>query len=98
MIESHIPWWPLRSCDAGDSRCRAEKIVLPLVFAVVLKLLLQPALRVLERLRHPAIGGGAALLILALFGTIVGLGTAISGPARTWAAKLPEGIPRLGSD
>ena len=23
------------------------------------------------------------------------MGTAISGPARTWAAKLPEGIPRL---
>jgi predicted PurR-regulated permease PerM len=37
----------------------------------------------------------ALLLILALLGTIVGLGTAISGPARTWAAKLPEGIPRL---
>ena len=37
----------------------------------------------------------ALLLILALFGTIVGLGTAISGPARTWAAKLPEGLPRL---
>src|ERR1700751_3226390 len=37
----------------------------------------------------------ALLLILALFGTIVGLGTAISGPAGTWAAKLPEGIPRL---
>ena len=36
-----------------------------------------------------------AAAILALFGTIVGLGTAISGPARTWAAKLPEGIPRL---
>src|ERR1044071_1699558 len=26
---------------------------------------------------------------------VAGLGTAISGPARTWAAKLPEGIPRL---
>jgi predicted PurR-regulated permease PerM len=37
----------------------------------------------------------ALLLILALFGTVVGLGTAISGPAGTWAAKLPEGIPRL---
>jgi predicted PurR-regulated permease PerM len=37
----------------------------------------------------------ALLLILALFGTVVGLGTAISSPARTWAAKLPEGIPRL---
>jgi predicted PurR-regulated permease PerM len=72
----------------------AREIVLPLVFAVVLKLLLQPALRVLERLHIPRLAA-ALLLILALFGAIVGLGTAISGPARTWAAKLPEGIPRL---
>jgi predicted PurR-regulated permease PerM len=72
----------------------ASDIVLPLVFAVILKLLLQPALRVLERLHLPRILA-ALLLILALFGTIVGLGTAISGPAGTWAAKLPEGIPRL---
>jgi predicted PurR-regulated permease PerM len=72
----------------------ASEIVLPLVFAIVLKLLLQPALRVLVRLHVPRILA-ALLLILALFGTIVGLGTAISGPARTWAAKLPEGIPRL---
>jgi predicted PurR-regulated permease PerM len=72
----------------------ASDIVLPLVFAIVLKLLLQPASRMLERLHLPRILA-ALLLILALFGTIVGLGTAISGPAGTWAAKLPEGIPRL---
>jgi predicted PurR-regulated permease PerM len=72
----------------------ASEIVLPLVFAIVLKLLLQPALRILERWHVPRILA-ALLLILALFGTIVGLGTAISGPAGTWAAKLPEGIPRL---
>jgi len=65
-----------------------------LVFAIILKLLLQPALRILERLHVPRMLA-ALLLILALFGAIVGLGTAISGPARTWAAKLPEGIPRL---
>ena len=72
----------------------ASEITLPLVFAIILKLLLQPAMRILERLRVPRILA-ALLLILALFGTIVGLGTAISGPAGTWAAKLPEGIPRL---
>src|ERR1039457_6779558 len=60
-----------------------SEIVMPLVFAIVLKLLLQPALRVLERLHVPRLLA-ALLLILALFGTIVGLGTAISGPARTW--------------
>jgi predicted PurR-regulated permease PerM len=72
----------------------ASEIVLPLVFAVILKFLLQPAFRILERLHVPRMLA-ALLLILALFGTIVGLGTAISGPAGTWAAKLPEGIPRL---
>jgi hypothetical protein len=72
----------------------ASEIVLPLVFAIVLNLLLQPTLRLLERLHLPRILA-ALLLILALFATIVGLGTAISGPAATWAAKLPEGIPRL---
>src|ERR1700726_125827 len=72
----------------------ASEIVLPLVFAFILNLLLQPAFRILERFRVPRILA-ALLLILALFGTIVGLGTAISGPASTWVAKLPEGIPRL---
>jgi predicted PurR-regulated permease PerM len=72
----------------------ASEIVLPLVFAMVLKLLLQPAQRALERMRIPRTIA-ALLLILALFGTIVGLGAAVSGPARSWAAKLPEGIPRL---
>ncbi|MFY9695541.1 MAG: AI-2E family transporter [Xanthobacteraceae bacterium] len=72
----------------------ASDIVLPLVFAIVLKLLLQPALRILAGLHVPRTVA-SLLLILVLFGTIVGLGTAISGPARTWAAKLPEGIPRL---
>ena len=72
----------------------ASDIVLPLVFAIVLKLLLQPAFRILVGLHVPRTIA-SLLLILVLFGTIVGLGTVISGPARTWAAKLPEGIPRL---
>ena len=72
----------------------AREVVLPLIFAIVLKLLLQPALRILQGLRVPRLFA-ALLLILALFGSIVGLGAAISGPAGTWAAKLPQGIPRL---
>lgn len=72
----------------------AGEIILPLALAITLKLLLQPILRALERLRIPRMFA-ALMLIVALFGTVVGLGTAISGPAGTWAAKLPEGIPRL---
>jgi predicted PurR-regulated permease PerM len=72
----------------------AREIVLPVVLALILKLLLEPALRMLERLRVPRMLG-ALLLIGMLFGTIVAFGTALSGPAATWAAKLPEGVPRL---
>ena len=58
----------------------AADIVLPLVLAVVLKLLLQPAMRKLERWHVPRLLA-ALLLILVVFGTIVGLGAAIEGPA-----------------
>ena len=68
--------------------------MLPMVFAFTLKLLLQPLFRILERLRIPR-ALAALVLIFSLFGTIVSLGTAISGPAEHWAAKLPEGVPRL---
>jgi predicted PurR-regulated permease PerM len=72
----------------------ARDIVLPVVLAFVLKLLLQPAVRLLERARFPALLS-AVLLISFLIGTVISFGTALSGPATTWAAKLPQGIPRL---
>ena len=72
----------------------ARDIVLPLIFAFVFNLLLQPALRLLDRLHLPRTAS-ALSLILVLLAMIVGLGTAVSGPAETWAAKLPEGVPRL---
>jgi predicted PurR-regulated permease PerM len=75
----------------------AREIVLPIVLAFVLKLLLQPAVRLLERVRAPALLS-AILLIILLIGTIISFGTALSGPATTWAAKLPQGIPRLEED
>ena len=50
----------------------AAEIVLPLVLAIVLNLLLQPAVRLLERWHLPRMLA-ALLLILAVFGTIVGL-------------------------
>jgi predicted PurR-regulated permease PerM len=72
----------------------AREIVLPIVFAATLKLLLQPALRTLQRFRVPA-ALGALLLIGLLFCTLIALGTALSGPAASWAQKLPQGVPRL---
>ena len=72
----------------------ARDIVLPMIFAVMLNLLMQPALSALERLRVPRVLG-SILLILVVFATIVGIGAAVSGPAEAWIAKLPEGIPRI---
>jgi len=72
----------------------AAEIVLPIVLAFVLSLVLQPAMRVLERVYLPR-GITALLVILVLFGTLGGLGTALSGPATSWAQKLPTGIPKL---
>jgi predicted PurR-regulated permease PerM len=72
----------------------AAEIVLPIVLAFVLSLVLQPAMRILERVRVPR-GIAAILLILVLFGTLGGLGAALSGPATSWAQKLPTGIPKL---
>jgi predicted PurR-regulated permease PerM len=74
----------------------AAEIVLPIVLAFVLSLVLQPAMRVLERIRLPR-GIAAILLIFLLFGTLGGLGTALSGPATSWAQKLPTGLPRWRS-
>jgi len=72
----------------------ARDIVLPMIFAVMLNLLMQPALSALERLRVPRVLG-SIWLILVVFATIVGIGAAVSGPAEAWIAKLPEGIPRI---
>src|SRR5271154_5212210 len=58
----------------------AAEIVLPVVLAFVLKLVLQPAMRALERLHLPN-GVSALLIILTLFGSLAGLGVALSGPA-----------------
>jgi predicted PurR-regulated permease PerM len=72
----------------------ASSIILPVVLAFVLNLLLQPAVRLLERLRLPR-AIGALLAILLIIGALVGLVAALSVPAASWAKRLPEGIPRL---
>ncbi|MCX5495514.1 AI-2E family transporter [Kaistia dalseonensis] len=72
----------------------AADIILPIVLAIVLKLLLQPGMRALEKLRLPR-SLAALLLITAIFAFIVAIGAAMSGPAAAWAAKLPEGIAKM---
>jgi predicted PurR-regulated permease PerM len=72
----------------------ARDIILPMAFAITLKLLLQPVVRLLERAHLPRTVA-SLLIILALLAGVVGLGAAIAGPASAWAAKLPEGVIRV---
>jgi len=72
----------------------ASDIILPIVLAIVLKLLFQPAMRLLEQLHVPR-SLAALMLILTVFGVIVGVGAALSGPATAWGEKLPGGVQRL---
>ena len=72
----------------------AAEIVIPLIFALLLKQLLQPGYRVLTRARVPQpISALAAILIL--FGVLGALGFLLSAPAAEWLAKAPESLPRL---
>src|SRR6478752_3902829 len=72
----------------------ASSIILPVVLAMVLNLLLQPAVRLLGRVHVPR-AVGALLTVFLVIGALVGLVAALSVPAATWAERLPEGIPRL---
>jgi predicted PurR-regulated permease PerM len=70
------------------------EIAIPLVFAVLFKLLLQPGVRLLTRLRVPQPLGALAMIIL-LFGVLGGGGYLLGGPATAWLERAPESLPRL---
>lgn len=72
----------------------AATVILPIVVALVLMLVLQPAMRLLERLHIPRTLA-AVFIILVFFGLLAGIAMMLSGPAVTWAQKLPSGIPNL---
>jgi len=62
---------------------------------MILKLLLQPVMRLLvKRLHIPRLPAALAIIAL-LFALIGGFGELLSAPASNWAKRLPEGLPRL---
>ena len=71
-----------------------SEIAIPLVFAVLLKLLLQPGVRAFGRLRIPQPLGALAMIIL-LFAALGGAGYLLAGPAKAWLERAPESLPRL---
>jgi predicted PurR-regulated permease PerM len=72
-----------------------KDVILPLVLAILLKLLLQPVVDFLcQKLRVPPVAS-ALILILLLFGSITVVGFTISVPASGWIQKAPEVLPSL---
>jgi len=72
----------------------AQDIVLPVVLALVLKLLLQPLVSLFERVRVPR-PLGALVALAVLLSVFIGLGMLLSSPAARWASELPQTWPRL---
>ena len=69
----------------------AREFLLPIVFAILLDFLLQPAVRFLVKLRIPE-AVGAGLVVLGLIGVTSLVIYEISGPVQTWVTKAPESI------
>jgi predicted PurR-regulated permease PerM len=72
----------------------AREIILPIVLAIMFKLLLEPVMRQAERFHIPRPIAATIMLILAI-GVIVAVGSAIAGPATEWAKKLPDGMQKV---
>ena len=71
-----------------------SQIALPAIFAFLLSLVLQPAMRAFAMLRVPKVV--AALLIIGVFlCVLLVLGLMVSGPAADWLAKAPDSLTRL---
>ena len=71
----------------------ARSFLVPIAFALVLNLLLSPALRALVRagIRPPI---GAGLIVLALVGALGGAGYALANPVQDWIAAAPAALSR----
>jgi len=70
------------------------EIVVPLIFAIMLKLLLQPGFRMLTRLGIPQTA--AAMLLMAMLACILGgFVYGLTGPASDWIDKAPQSLPRI---
>jgi predicted PurR-regulated permease PerM len=72
----------------------AGQIIRPVLFAFVLNLVLQPAMRGLGRMGIPR-PAAALVIICVFFGAVGGFAFAIADPAAAWLSKAPESLAAL---
>jgi predicted PurR-regulated permease PerM len=73
----------------------AAGFILPFVFAMVLTMVLGPAMRLMNRRLHIPRTIASLFLIIVLFSALGALGYALSVPAAGWIAKAPQSLPTL---
>ena len=72
----------------------AGSILLPIIFAGVLYLVLQPAMRQAARFHIPKVLA-AILMITVVIGSVGALGVTVAAPAAEWVSKAPESLRRI---
>ncbi len=75
----------------------AGEILLPIVFAMILYLVLQPVMRAFMRVHIPKLPA-AILVIFILVGALGALGFMLSAPAASWISKAPSSLSQLESE
>lgn len=70
------------------------EVVLPIIFAIILYLVLQPAMRVAAKVHIPK-AIAALLIILVFFGGVGSLGFSLSEPAAHWVSQAPESLRHI---
>lgn len=69
-------------------------VVIPLMAAFFLKLVFQPIMNLLEKIKLPRVVA-AFLIVAAIVGCLGGLGSMLASPASNWAQQLPNALPKL---
>jgi predicted PurR-regulated permease PerM len=72
-----------------------KEVFLPVVLALVLKLMLQPIMNALCERLHVPHTLSALFLIICLFGLVAAVAVMISVPASAWIQKIPEILPDI---
>ncbi|MCC6471027.1 MAG: AI-2E family transporter [Alphaproteobacteria bacterium] len=71
-----------------------RELAIPIVLAFILSTLLQPAMRLLDRMPTPRVLN-ALLLVLLLCGLVAAVMIPLSGPATGWFAQAPKAMAKL---
>jgi predicted PurR-regulated permease PerM len=72
----------------------AQEVIIPVILALLLPLLLSPAVTLLQRAHVPR-AIGSILVLVAVVGLLAGAGSLLAQPARNWIANAPATIQSI---